>query len=208
MDLTATTRRPTEEDEDGDPWKPEAEGGPKERRPSETCTTVSKAFSYTSVFQLVTSPYLISDSRLSPSLSGSGTRLLHPGLDHWASTPSGGKVSIILEWTPGPRSPTRNQSQDSWHRLLKPGQNLLKRADSKVQQRKENAKKNKSGTVCPGLDGLAVHSRVSRKPAIQERGGVIALMRYAMCQSWIGGDMIELAIAGVVTKGISGNVTL
>ncbi|MGH0163335.1 UNVERIFIED_CONTAM: hypothetical protein FKN15_048527 [Acipenser sinensis] len=57
------------------------------------------------------------------------------------------------------------------------------------------------GTVCPGLDGLAVHSRVSRKLAIQEGGGVtmpevIALMQYTKCQSWIGGDVIELAIAG------------
>ncbi|MGH0164216.1 UNVERIFIED_CONTAM: hypothetical protein FKN15_066094 [Acipenser sinensis] len=37
---------------------------------------------------------------------------------------------------------------------------------------------------------------------------VIALMRYAMCQSWIGGDVIELAIAGGVNEGIFGDVIL
>ncbi|MGH0145361.1 UNVERIFIED_CONTAM: hypothetical protein FKN15_021118 [Acipenser sinensis] len=43
------------------------------------------------------------------------------------------------------------------------------------------------------------------KPAIQEGGGVtmpevITLKPYAMCQSWIGGDVTELAIAGGMTK--------
>ena len=37
---------------------------------------------------------------------------------------------------------------------------------------------------------------------------VIALKRYAMYQSWIGGDVTELAIAGGVTKGITGDVTM
>ncbi|MGH0169280.1 UNVERIFIED_CONTAM: hypothetical protein FKN15_056605 [Acipenser sinensis] len=51
----------------------------------------------------------------------------------------------------------------------------------------------REGTECLVLDGLAVHSRVSRKPDIQEGDGVtmpkvITLMRYTMCQSWIGGD--------------------
>ncbi|MGH0118325.1 UNVERIFIED_CONTAM: hypothetical protein FKN15_048561 [Acipenser sinensis] len=70
-----------------------------------------------------------------------------------------------------------------------------------------------TGTECLVLDGLAVHSRVSRKPDIQEGGRVtmpevISLMRYAMCHSWIGGDVTEVAIAGGVTKGIIGDVTM
>ncbi|MGH0125200.1 UNVERIFIED_CONTAM: hypothetical protein FKN15_029539 [Acipenser sinensis] len=36
---------------------------------------------------------------------------------------------------------------------------------------------------------------------------VIALMWNAKCQSWIGGDVIELAIAGGVTEGIIEDVT-
>ncbi|MGH0130432.1 UNVERIFIED_CONTAM: hypothetical protein FKN15_042424 [Acipenser sinensis] len=39
MDLTATIHRPTKEDEDGDPGKPESGKGGQRRRPSETCTT-------------------------------------------------------------------------------------------------------------------------------------------------------------------------
>ncbi|MGH0184314.1 UNVERIFIED_CONTAM: hypothetical protein FKN15_014617 [Acipenser sinensis] len=54
--------------------------------------------------------------------------------------------------------------------------------------------------------------RVIRKPATHEGDGVtmpnvIALMGYAMCQSWIG-EVIELTIAGGVTKGVTGGVTM
>ncbi|MGH0177558.1 UNVERIFIED_CONTAM: hypothetical protein FKN15_012711 [Acipenser sinensis] len=70
-----------------------------------------------------------------------------------------------------------------------------------------------TGTERLVLVGLAVHSRVSRKPASQEGGRVtmpkvIALKRYAMCQSWIGGDVTGLAIAGGVTRDITGDVMM
>ncbi|MGH0171186.1 UNVERIFIED_CONTAM: hypothetical protein FKN15_004143 [Acipenser sinensis] len=67
-----------------------------------------------------------------------------------------------------------------------------------------------NGTVCPGLDGLAVHSRVNRKSAIQEGGGAtvhqVIATREAIWQLRIGGKAIALANQGGMAEGTKGDV--